>query len=186
MVLLEDKVVTDKCPFCGTHLENKPEAVEGMLPPESLIPFKLDLRDAREVVHEVAAGPLVRARRNSRHLANLGQLSGVYIPYWTYDAMTYTALPRDARRRLHRPPRPTPSATPSGNTVTRTRTVVRTNWYSGVRRGAALLRRRAGVRVEERAAAPGPRAGAVEHRRTRAIPGPVPRGASRPSATRSI
>ena len=40
MVLLEDKVVTDKCPFCGTHLENKPEAVEGMIPPESLIPFK--------------------------------------------------------------------------------------------------------------------------------------------------
>ena len=33
MVLLEDKVVTDKCPFCSTHLENKPEAVEGMLPP---------------------------------------------------------------------------------------------------------------------------------------------------------
>src|SRR5919108_1742461 len=29
MVLLEDKVVTEKCPFCGTHLENKPEAVEG-------------------------------------------------------------------------------------------------------------------------------------------------------------
>ena len=48
MVLLEDKVATDECPFCGTHLENKPEAVEGMLPPESLIPFRLDLRDARE------------------------------------------------------------------------------------------------------------------------------------------
>ena len=48
MVLLEDKVVTEKCPFCGSHLENKPEAVEGMLPPESLIPFRVDLRHARE------------------------------------------------------------------------------------------------------------------------------------------
>src|SRR5262249_26222497 len=34
MVLLEDKVVTEKCPFCGTHLENKPESAEGMIPPE--------------------------------------------------------------------------------------------------------------------------------------------------------
>ena len=52
----------------------------------------------------------------------------MYIPYWTYDAMTYTRYTRDARRQLHddrdlhRPRR-------QGNTVTRTRTVVRTNWY---------------------------------------------------------
>src|SRR5579871_1237439 len=47
-VLLEDKVVTEKCPYCGTHLENKPESAAAMIPPESLVPFGLDLRGARE------------------------------------------------------------------------------------------------------------------------------------------
>src|SRR5437870_162318 len=28
IVLLEDKVVTEKCPYCATHLENAPEAAE--------------------------------------------------------------------------------------------------------------------------------------------------------------
>ena len=46
MVLLEDKVVTDECPYCGTHLENKPESAEAMIPPESLLPFAVDLGDA--------------------------------------------------------------------------------------------------------------------------------------------
>src|SRR5438270_7638372 len=36
VVLLEDNVATDKCPFCATHLENKPEAAEEMIAPESL------------------------------------------------------------------------------------------------------------------------------------------------------
>src|SRR5262245_32207257 len=31
MVLLEDKVATDRCPFCGTHLENAPVAAEAMI-----------------------------------------------------------------------------------------------------------------------------------------------------------
>ena len=30
VVLLEDRVVTDKCPYCATHLENKPVAAESM------------------------------------------------------------------------------------------------------------------------------------------------------------
>src|SRR5688572_20341377 len=89
MVLLEDRVVTEECPFCGTHLENKPEAVEGMLPPESLIPFRVDLRTAREAFKKWI-GNLWFAPTELRKVANLGQLTGVYVPYWTYDAMTYT------------------------------------------------------------------------------------------------
>src|SRR5947209_12897340 len=46
VVLLEDKVVTQRCPFCTTHLENKPESAEAMIPPEALLPFKVDERKA--------------------------------------------------------------------------------------------------------------------------------------------
>ena len=43
IVLLEDKVATDKCPFCATHLETKPEAAKAMIPPEAVLPFTKDL-----------------------------------------------------------------------------------------------------------------------------------------------
>jgi DNA-directed RNA polymerase subunit RPC12/RpoP len=89
MVLLEDKVVTENCPFCGTHLENKPEHAEGMIAPESVIPFAIDLRDARQSFDKWLHG-LWFAPSELKKIANLGQLSAVYIPYWTYDAMTYT------------------------------------------------------------------------------------------------
>jgi DNA-directed RNA polymerase subunit RPC12/RpoP len=89
VVLLEDKVATDKCPFCATHLETQPEAAKAMIPPEAVLPFKEDLRTARESFDRWLAG-LWFAPNALKQLANLGQLSGVYVPHWTYDAMTYT------------------------------------------------------------------------------------------------
>ena len=127
MVLLEDKVVTDKCPFCSTHLENKPEAVEGMLPPESLIPFRVDLRRARESFDKWLHG-LWFAPTELKKIAALGQLSGVYVPYWTYDAMTYTKY-SGMRGDDYNDTETYTERDESGNMVTRTRTVVRTNWY---------------------------------------------------------
>jgi DNA-directed RNA polymerase subunit RPC12/RpoP len=126
-VLLEDKVVTDKCPFCSTHLENKPEAVEGMLAPESLIPFKVDLRHARESFAKWLHG-LWFAPTELKNVANLGQLAPVYIPYWTYDAMTYTKYSGE-RGDDYQDTETYTERDANGNMVTRTRTVTRTRWY---------------------------------------------------------
>src|SRR5262245_61532387 len=127
MVLLEDKVVTDECPFCGSHLENKPEAVEGMLPPESLIPFRVDLRAAREAF-EKWLGNLWFAPSELQKIANLGQLTAIYIPYWTYDAMTYTKY-RGMRGDDYQETEYYTERDANGNEVQRSRTVTRTNWY---------------------------------------------------------
>ena len=48
VVLLDDKVATEKCPFCTTHLEHTPEAAKAMIPPEAVLPFTVDLRKARD------------------------------------------------------------------------------------------------------------------------------------------
>src|SRR5438270_4711075 len=48
VVLLEDKVQTDKCPYCATHLENAPKSAESMIAPEGVLPFKVTERDAVE------------------------------------------------------------------------------------------------------------------------------------------
>lgn len=127
-VLLEDKVVTDSCPFCGTHLENKPEAVEGMLRPESLIPFKVDLRAARDSFGKWIAG-LWFAPTELKKVANLGQLAGVYLPYWTYDAMTYTRY-RGMRGDNYQETEYYTEKDANGNEVRRSRTVTKTHWYA--------------------------------------------------------
>lgn len=127
VVLLEDKVATEACPFCGTHLENAPEAAEAMIQPESLLPFAIDLRKARDRFDQWISG-LWFAPTELKKVANLGQLSGVYLPYWTYDSMTvtsyegqrgddYTEWITQTRRDA------------DGKEVTETVPVTRTNWY---------------------------------------------------------
>src|SRR5438105_1948036 len=37
IVLLEDKITTDKCPYCLTHLENQPVTAEAMIAPEGVL-----------------------------------------------------------------------------------------------------------------------------------------------------
>lgn len=127
MVLLEDKVATEACPFCGTHLENRPEAAHGMLPPESLLPFKLDLRAARtsfdEWLHSLWFAP-----SQLKKLANLGQLTGVYVPFWTYDAMTFSQY-SGLRGDNYLDTETYTERDAQGNTQTRTRTVTRIRWY---------------------------------------------------------
>jgi DNA-directed RNA polymerase subunit RPC12/RpoP len=89
VVLLEDKVVTDHCPYCSTHLENQPRLAEAMIQPEGVLPFKVDHRRAVDEFASWIAG-LWFAPNALKKLANLGQLNGVYVPFWTFDSMTYT------------------------------------------------------------------------------------------------
>jgi DNA-directed RNA polymerase subunit RPC12/RpoP len=90
IVVLEDRVATEKCPYCGTHLENKPEEVRDLILPESVLPFTISDRDARNRFNTWIAG-LWFAPTGLKQLANLGQFGSVYVPFWTYDAMTYTS-----------------------------------------------------------------------------------------------
>jgi DNA-directed RNA polymerase subunit RPC12/RpoP len=77
IVLLEDKVVTDRCPYCSTHLENVPRVAETMIQPEGVLPFKVDNRKAIEAFARWL-GSLWFAPNALRKLANLGQLNGIY------------------------------------------------------------------------------------------------------------
>jgi DNA-directed RNA polymerase subunit RPC12/RpoP len=126
-VLLEDKVETEKCPFCATHLENKPEAVHAMIAPESVLPFRVDLRGARQAFTRWL-GNLWFAPTELKKLATLGEFSGVYLPYWTYDAMTNTFY-QGERGENHTVMQEYTDTDAQGNRVTRTRAVTYTNWY---------------------------------------------------------
>lgn len=124
VVLLEDKVVTDKCPYCGTHLENKPEEVRDLIAPESVLPFTVSDREARAAFVKWLLG-LWFAPTELKRLALLGQFASVYAPFWTYDAMTYT------RYRGQRGDDYTETETFTGpDGKQQTRQVTKTRWYS--------------------------------------------------------
>jgi predicted RNA-binding Zn-ribbon protein involved in translation (DUF1610 family) len=144
VVLLEDKVATDKCPFCATHLESAPTAAEGMILPEGVLPFSVADREARDAFNKWIESRWF-APTELRQLANLGQLSGVYLPFWTYDSMTYTHYTGQRGDDYQETETYTdteyytetttdangqPTTTTHSRPVTRTRTVTKTMWTS--------------------------------------------------------
>lgn len=140
VVLLEDKVVTDKCPYCANDLENKPVSAESMILPEGILPFKIDLKRAKGSFKQWIEARWF-APSDLKRMADLGQLNGIYVPFWTYDSMTYTHY-RGERGDDYQEietyvDQETYTETDGqGNTVTRTRpvtktrTVTKTRWYS--------------------------------------------------------
>jgi DNA-directed RNA polymerase subunit RPC12/RpoP len=133
VVLLEDKVAADRCPYCGTFLENKAEAAKAMHQPEGLLPFAIDRRKAGDAFRTWVGG-LWFAPTELKEWADRGQINGAYIPFWTYDSMTYTFYTGqrgdDYQETEHFTD--TEYYTEDGETksreVMKTRTVTKTNW----------------------------------------------------------
>jgi predicted RNA-binding Zn-ribbon protein involved in translation (DUF1610 family) len=128
VVLLEDKVATEKCPFCATHLENEPETADDMIAPESVLPFRIDAHKARDCFNDWINSRWF-APSALKKMANLGQLAGIYIPYWTYDSMTYTHY-TGQRGEDYTTTETYYETDAEGHQQQRTRTVVHTRWYS--------------------------------------------------------
>jgi DNA-directed RNA polymerase subunit RPC12/RpoP len=135
VVLLDDKVASDRCPYCASFIENKPESAQAMIPPECLLPFRVESKEAFEAFTRWLRS-LWFAPNSLKDFANLGKLSGVYVPFWTFDSMTYTFY-RGERGDDYQETETytdTETYTEDGETktrpVTRTRTVTRTRWTS--------------------------------------------------------
>jgi len=125
-VMLEDKVATDKCPYCGTHLENKPVVAEAMIQPEGVLPFKVDNRHALDCFSRWLDG-LWFAPSALRKMANIGQLTGIYVPFWTFDSMTYTHY-TGQRGDDYWETETYTETNAQGQTETKTRQVLKTRW----------------------------------------------------------
>ncbi len=89
VVILEDNVAADRCPFCATHLENAPRAAGEMVTPESILPFAVDFRKAKDAF-EKWINDRWFAPDGLKNMANFGHLQGIYLPFWTYDSQTIT------------------------------------------------------------------------------------------------
>jgi LSD1 subclass zinc finger protein len=77
------------CPFCASPLVADP-APDRHIRPQALLPFALDDAQARAAIDRWLKGLWFAPNGLKRYARGRGGLSGVYAPYWTFDARTET------------------------------------------------------------------------------------------------
>lgn len=115
-----------RCAFCGSPQVAEMGALPG-IPPESVVPFRVERKQAKEAFRVwLSKRWFAPAAVKKEYLED--RISGVYLPYWTYDARTdsaYTAQAGDyyyvtEHVRVNR----------NGRMVTETRQVRHIRWRS--------------------------------------------------------
>lgn len=140
VVILDDKIVTDACPYCARHLENEPQAARSMILPGAILPFAITRQQAIASFTEWLQSRWF-APSQLKNFSNLGKLSGVYLPYWTFDSMTdshykgmrgddYTEIEHYMDHETHTQTDAHGNTTTTTHPVMKTRTVTKTSWSS--------------------------------------------------------
>jgi len=111
-----------ECIFCGSPIVTQ-AADSVRIKPRSILPFEVEREAALSGFREWIAG-LWFAPNNLKRRAKVdGQVNGVYLPHWTYDANTTTHY-RGQRGEYY-----TTTETYTENGETKTRQVTKTLWY---------------------------------------------------------
>ena len=113
----------ENCPFCDSPMVVI-ESKEGLIVPESLLPFRIEKSRAQGIFREwiksrwFAPNDLIKKAQKEG-------MDGVYLPYWTYDSQTSSRYRGERGEHYYEEEESTDS---DGNTqTTRER---RTRWYS--------------------------------------------------------
>ena len=78
------------CAYCGTPLVSGKIQQEEIISPDYLLPFNLDKKQALERASQWLRGNWFVPNKLKRDAINYAHFKGVYLPFWTYDADTYT------------------------------------------------------------------------------------------------
>lgn len=121
-------MVAGECDFCGSPMVAQPKNADPLLAPEAVLPFRVTQTAATEAIRGWLASRWFAPNALKKFAAHEG-ISGVYIPFWTYDA--YAASQYTGERGEHY--YVTENYTErdaQGNTVTKTRQVRHTRWHA--------------------------------------------------------
>jgi predicted RNA-binding Zn-ribbon protein involved in translation (DUF1610 family) len=125
-VNFETNIVSDRCPFCGSILVVKNQETETQIKPGSVLPFGIDVNDAFGQFQRWLKKLWFAPNDLTKKVSNSDALKGVYVPYWTYDADTFTQY--RGQRGDNYYVTETYTTTENGKPVTRTRTVTKIRW----------------------------------------------------------
>ena len=133
------------CEFCGSAQLVPYDRDEAAFRPESVLPFRLSEAQARDGIR-AWYGRLWLAPGALKRRALTDTVSGVYLPYWTFDAQVDADWTAEAGHYYYE------TETYVVNGETRTRQVQRIRWEPAAGRVRTFLRRRSRLRVGRRAA----------------------------------
>lgn len=77
------------CTFCGSPITSKSYA-QRLIKPKSLVPFKVTKLQAQDKWRAWIRGLWLAPSALKKYAQSDGGIKGVYVPYWTFDAQTYT------------------------------------------------------------------------------------------------
>jgi DNA-directed RNA polymerase subunit RPC12/RpoP len=78
------------CPFCGSPVVAETRSVR-VIQPAALVPFELDNKKAQDAFRKWLGNLWFAPSDITKFAQEDGKLTGMYVPYWTYDAQTYSA-----------------------------------------------------------------------------------------------
>ena len=126
---LQENISADACPFCGASIVSAQEQQTTSLKPKSLLPFKISRENAMEAFRSWVSSRWFAPNKLKEYArSDTSNLSGIYVPYWTYDSMTtswYTGQRGDYYYTTE-----SYTTTENGKSVRRTRQVRHTRWTS--------------------------------------------------------
>ncbi len=114
-----------ECPFCGAPVVAK-TAQHRELPPQALLPFKITRDQARSTFRQWLSSLWFAPGKLKDYARNDARLTGMYVPYWTYDAATATNY--QGERGDNYQVQETYQAIENGKAVMRTRIVTKIRW----------------------------------------------------------
>ena len=120
--------VAGECSFCGVAIVAQPKSADPLVSPEGILPFAISQSQSSNAVKEWISSRWF-APNALKRLASQESVDGVYLPFWTYDAYT-TSYYTGQRGEHYYETETYTEQDAQGNTVTKTRQVQRTRWYS--------------------------------------------------------
>jgi hypothetical protein len=122
VVEFPDHVTALRCEFCDSPAVLAQPATDDHYLPESVVPFAVG-RDASIADFRGWLGKLWFRPSDLKHKADVAELHGVYVPYWTFDATVHSTWTADAGYHYYETEHYTDA---NGNR--QTRQVQRTRW----------------------------------------------------------
>src|SRR5438067_189290 len=118
--------VAGACAFCGSSKVVQQAAREDLIQPESVVPFKIDRKQAAQRFKDWL-GHLWFRPNALKKSGELAKIAGVYLPFWTFDAQTSSDWTAEAGYYYYET-ESYQEQDENGNWVTKTREVQRTRW----------------------------------------------------------
>jgi DNA-directed RNA polymerase subunit RPC12/RpoP len=119
--------VAGQCPFCGSAIVAQPKIADPMVAPEAVLPFSVSHQQANDAIRSWLSSRWF-APNALKRLAYQEAISGVYIPFWTYDTSAQSQYIGERGEHYYVTEQYTETDS-QGNTVTKTRQAQRTRWY---------------------------------------------------------